>query len=79
MISKKIIELLTPLLGANCRTIREEQGDESEEFLKIFGPNLTYVQGQRTASGMYTVQFEINILTDIFLVLQEFYKKVAVN
>ncbi|XP_023344300.1 protein flightless-1 isoform X2 [Eurytemora carolleeae] len=43
-------------LGANCRTIREEQGDESEEFLKIFGPNLTYVQGQRTASGFYTVE-----------------------
>ena len=24
-------------LGANCRTIREEQTDESEEFIKLFG------------------------------------------
>ena len=43
-------------LGANCRTIREEQGDETEEFLKVFGPTLSYVQGQRTASGFYTVE-----------------------
>jgi len=43
-------------LGATCRTVREEQADETEEFLKIFGASLVYVQGQRTASGFYTVE-----------------------
>jgi len=43
-------------LGANCRTAREEQGDESEDFLKLFGTSLEYAPGQRTASGFYTVE-----------------------
>ena len=43
-------------LGANCRTAREEQADESEDFLKLFGPNLEYAAGARTASGFYTVE-----------------------
>ncbi len=43
-------------LGANCRTVREEQADESEEFLKLFGATLAYIQGARTASGFYTVE-----------------------
>ncbi len=37
--------------GANCRTAREEQGDETEEFIKLFGPSLTYTAGARTLSG----------------------------
>jgi hypothetical protein len=46
-------------LGANCRTIREEQTDESDEFVKLFGnvgTALAYIQGARTASGFYTVE-----------------------
>ena len=43
-------------LGANGRTIREEQADESEEFLELFGNSLTVIQGARTASGFYTVE-----------------------
>ena len=43
-------------LGANGRTIREEQADESEEFLGLFGGEITVVQGARTASGFYTVE-----------------------
>lgn len=43
-------------LGANCRTVREEQADESDEFLKLFGATLSYIQGARTASGFYTVE-----------------------
>ena len=31
-------------LGANCRTAREEQGDESEEFLQLFGGAVDYIQ-----------------------------------
>jgi len=45
-------------LGANCRTIREEQADESDEFLKVFGGSLSYVGGARTMSGFYTVEEE---------------------
>ncbi|XP_055380330.1 protein flightless-1 [Condylostylus longicornis] len=43
-------------LGARCRTIREEQGDESEEFLALFDTGITYIQGGRTATGFYTFE-----------------------
>ncbi|KAL1132057.1 hypothetical protein AAG570_010015 [Ranatra chinensis] len=44
-------------LGAECRTVREEQGDESEEFLSLFTDGgLVYIEGGRTASGFYTVE-----------------------
>ncbi len=43
-------------LGALGRTIREEQNDESDEFLDIFGPDLIYITGARTSSGFYTVE-----------------------
>ena len=51
-------------LGANCRTIREEQADESEDFIKVFG-NPDYIQGARTASGFYTVE-EIEYTTRMY-------------
>lgn len=43
-------------LGAQCRTIREEQGDESDEFLMLFDSGITYIEGGRTSSGFYTVE-----------------------
>ncbi|KAJ8955152.1 hypothetical protein NQ318_009045 [Aromia moschata] len=43
-------------LGAQCRTIREEQGDESEEFLSLFDTQITYIEGGRTCSGFFTVE-----------------------
>lgn len=42
-------------LGARCRTIREEQGDESDEFLALFETDLTYIEGGRTTTGFYTM------------------------
>jgi len=49
-------------LGANCRTAREEQRDEAEDFLQLFGASLEYMTGARTASGFYTVEdIEYNI------------------
>ncbi|CAL8141139.1 unnamed protein product [Orchesella dallaii] len=42
-------------LGAQCRTVREEQADESEEFLALFDSEIAYIEGGRTASGFYTV------------------------
>ncbi|ELV14016.1 Protein flightless-1 like protein [Tupaia chinensis] len=38
-------------LGAECRTVREEMGDESEEFLQVFDK-----LGGGPASGFYTVE-----------------------
>jgi len=46
---------LRNLLGAECRTIREEQDDESEEFLDLFENPISYIEGGRTTSGFYTV------------------------
>lgn len=43
-------------LGAQCRTIREEQADESEEFLALFEGQITYIEGGRTCSGFFTVE-----------------------
>lgn len=47
---------LRNFLGAECRTIREEQNDESEEFLNLFDSNIEYLEGGRTTSGFYTVE-----------------------
>ncbi|XP_034938811.1 protein flightless-1 [Chelonus insularis] len=46
---------LRNFLGAQCRTIREEQGDESDAFLMLFNAGITYIEGGRTTSGFYTV------------------------
>lgn len=43
-------------LNAQCRTIREEQGEESDEFLALFPDGIDYVKGARTSSGFYTVE-----------------------
>lgn len=43
-------------LCAQCRTIREEQADESEEFLALFPLGIVYIEGGRTASGFFTVE-----------------------
>ncbi|PSN45747.1 Protein flightless-1 [Blattella germanica] len=43
-------------LGAQCRTIREEQTDESDEFLALFDTDIAYIEGGRTASGFFTVE-----------------------
>jgi len=47
---------LRNFLGARCRTIREEQGDESDDFLALFNFSLTYIDGGRTPSGFYAVE-----------------------
>lgn len=46
---------LRNFLGAQCRTIREEQADESPEFIAMFDEDLVYLEGGRTSSGFYTV------------------------
>ncbi|XP_056391514.1 protein flightless-1 homolog [Hyla sarda] len=42
-------------LGAEGRTIREEMGDESEEFSLVFNNEISYIEGG-SASGFYTVE-----------------------
>ena len=55
-------------LGATCRTVREEQGDESEDFLKLWTDyKFEYITGARTASGFYTVE-EIEYTTRTYRV-----------
>ncbi|XP_078096507.1 protein flightless-1 homolog [Mustelus asterias] len=54
---------LRNFLGAQCRTIREEMGDESEEFSLVFD-NISYIEGG-TASGFYTVE-ETQYITRLF-------------
>lgn len=53
-------------LGAQCRTIREEQGDESDEFLMLFDSEITYIEGGRTSSGFYTVEDTVSLQKIIF-------------
>lgn len=43
-------------LGAHGRTSREEQGDETDEFLDLFDTEITYIEGGRTASGFFSVE-----------------------
>lgn len=54
-------------LGAECRTAREEQGDESEDFLALFPNDIVYIEGGRTSSGFYTVEDTVCILCIIKL------------
>ncbi|XP_068099632.1 protein flightless-1 homolog [Hyperolius riggenbachi] len=42
-------------LGAESRSVREEMGDESEEFSQVFDNEISYIEGG-TASGFYTVE-----------------------
>uniref|UniRef100_A0A2R5LN85 Putative actin regulatory gelsolin/villin family n=1 Tax=Ornithodoros turicata TaxID=34597 RepID=A0A2R5LN85_9ACAR len=47
---------LRNFLGAHCRTVREEEDDESDEFLALFSHKIKYIQGNRASSGFYTVE-----------------------
>ncbi|KAH7943533.1 hypothetical protein HPB52_009189 [Rhipicephalus sanguineus] len=47
---------LRNFLGAHCRTAREEQADESPEFLQLFGGHINYHKGNRASSGFYNVE-----------------------
>lgn len=55
-------------LGAQCRTIREEQGDESEEFLGLFESQVTYIEGGRTCSGFYTIE---DMVSSIYVLIKK--------
>ncbi|CAC5384169.1 Protein flightless-1,Protein flightless-1 homolog [Mytilus coruscus] len=55
---------LRNLLGAECRTIREEMEDESEEFMDLFENGVHYIEGGRTTSGFFsvdTVEYETKL------------------
>lgn len=54
-------------LGAECRTAREEQADESDEFLSLFPGGITYIEGGRTPSGFYTVE-DMTYITRLYRV-----------
>ncbi|XP_061404847.1 protein flightless-1 homolog [Lethenteron reissneri] len=46
---------LRNFLGAKCRTLREEMGDESPEFCAVFNNKLAYIEGG-SPSGFFTVE-----------------------
>jgi len=46
---------LRNLLGAEGRTLREEQSDESDEFLELFETSVSYIEGGNN-SGFYSVE-----------------------
>ncbi|XP_077979602.1 protein flightless-1 homolog isoform X2 [Glandiceps talaboti] len=46
---------LRNMLGAETRTIREEMGEESDEFLDLFDNDIAYIEGG-SASGFYSVE-----------------------
>lgn len=48
-------------LGARCRTIREEQADESDEFHALFDTEISYIAGGRTTTGFYTVEDVVHV------------------
>ncbi|XP_018497358.1 protein flightless-1 [Galendromus occidentalis] len=56
---------LRNFLGARCRTVRNEQGDESDEFLEFFPEGVEYLTGGRTQSGLYSVE-EIEYATKLY-------------
>jgi hypothetical protein len=52
---------LRNMLGATCRTQREEQTDESEEFLALFNGQLRVIDGARTETGFWVVRDIVRI------------------
>ena len=52
---------LRNMLGASCRTQREEQGDESDEFLVLFDNRLRIIDGARTETGFWVVRDVVRI------------------
>uniref|UniRef100_A0A6I8PQP3 Protein flightless-1 homolog n=1 Tax=Xenopus tropicalis TaxID=8364 RepID=A0A6I8PQP3_XENTR len=57
-------------LGAEGRTIREEMGDESEEFSQVFYNDISYIEGG-TASGFYTVEDTQYITSRLYIFSSE--------
>ncbi|TNN19777.1 Protein flightless-1 isoform 2 [Schistosoma japonicum] len=50
---------LRNLLGAECRTKREAEGDESSDFLALFGGNLIVLDGARGETGFIHVEDDV--------------------
>lgn len=58
---------LRNFLGARCRTIREEQADESDEFLALFDNDIVYIEGEHTGTGFYTIESS-TVVTRLYVV-----------
>jgi hypothetical protein len=52
---------LRNMLKASCRTQREEQDGESEEFLALFNNQLSVIDGARTETGFWIVRDIVRI------------------
>lgn len=47
---------LRNFLRADCRTLRQDQFEEEDEFLALFPGGISYIEGGRTSSGFYSVE-----------------------
>ncbi|KAF7255509.1 hypothetical protein EG68_07069 [Paragonimus skrjabini miyazakii] len=56
---------LRNFLGAEGRTFREEQNDESEEFLALFGGSLIVLEGARGETGFFHVE-ELTVVPKLY-------------
>ena len=56
---------LRNLLGATCRTQREEQNDESDAFKELFNYKIKCAEGAMGSSGFYTVE-DIEYVTRMY-------------
>ncbi|OAF71434.1 Adseverin [Intoshia linei] len=46
---------LRNMISAQCRTVREEMQEESDEFLMLFPHGLQYLPGAHSSSGLFTL------------------------
>ncbi|XP_065316416.1 protein flightless-1-like isoform X2 [Gordionus sp. m RMFG-2023] len=49
------VNLRNFLRATSCRTSREEQNEESPEFMEVFDYNIRYIEGGRTATGFCSI------------------------
>jgi hypothetical protein len=56
---------LRNLLGATCRTQREEQHEESDAFRELFAYKIKYAEGAMGSSGFFTVE-DIEYVTRLY-------------
>jgi hypothetical protein len=59
---------LRNMLGASCRTQREEQTDESDEFLILFNNRLRVIDGARTETGFWVVRDVVRSFWIVYLI-----------
>ncbi|KAG8145810.1 hypothetical protein E2320_012293 [Naja naja] len=66
---------LRNFLGAECRSIREEMGDESDEFSQVFDHEISYIEGARQAASTRWKTFIMSPVDMIKLLFLQFQRR----